>query len=96
MLLDSAAVRDPPRAGSTDNYGLIWTTGILLRIRRLAVRMPPSAAGSQARQGVSVRVKSGDSPMAAGAIVPPHWVIWLGGNMIKQPRRPGTHRHAQL
>ena len=31
------------RAGLTDNYGLIWTVGILLRIRRLGVRVPPSA-----------------------------------------------------
>lgn len=36
-LLDSAAGRDPIRAGLTDNSGLIWTIGILLRIRRLAL-----------------------------------------------------------
>jgi len=34
MLLDSAAVRDAARAGSTDIHGLIWTAAILLRIKR--------------------------------------------------------------
>jgi hypothetical protein len=35
----------PQRAGLPNNYGLIWTGGILLRIRRLGVRVPPSAPG---------------------------------------------------
>jgi hypothetical protein len=34
MRLDQAAVENPLRAGLSNNYGLIWTTGILLRIRR--------------------------------------------------------------
>jgi hypothetical protein len=42
---DQVAVRDPARAGAADTYGLIWMTGILLRIRRLGVRVPPSASG---------------------------------------------------
>jgi hypothetical protein len=46
MTLDAGGLgRGPPplRTGLTDNYGLIWTAGILLRIRRLGVRVPPSA-----------------------------------------------------
>jgi hypothetical protein len=33
MLLDWAAARDPTQAGLTDSHELIWTAGILLRIR---------------------------------------------------------------
>jgi hypothetical protein len=33
MQLDQAAVRDPCEQAWADNYGLIWTAGILLRIR---------------------------------------------------------------
>jgi len=36
MLLDKAGAATPARAGLTDSYGLIWTSGILLRIRRSA------------------------------------------------------------
>src|SRR5262245_47168861 len=39
-------IRQPPqplRAGLSDKCGLAWTTLILLRIRRLGVRVPPSA-----------------------------------------------------
>ena len=35
MQLDQAVVRDPSEQGLPNNYGLIWTGGILLRIRRL-------------------------------------------------------------
>ena len=50
MQLDQAAVRDPSEQGLPNNYGLIWTALILLRIRRLgfeslrARRRIPSSA----------------------------------------------------
>jgi len=45
MQMDQASARDL-QAGLLDNSGLIWTAGILLRIRRLGVRVPPSAPRS--------------------------------------------------
>jgi hypothetical protein len=51
MTLDAGGLGRSPRplpTGLTDNYGLIWTAGILLRIRRLGVRVSPSAPSSAA------------------------------------------------
>lgn len=39
-----------PVAGLSDNHGLIWTVGILLRIRRLGARVPPSAPAHRPSQ----------------------------------------------
>jgi hypothetical protein len=53
MTMDGAGLDRrlrPLQAGLTDNYGLIWTAGILLRIRcSPKVIMCPKVAGSRGK-----------------------------------------------
>jgi hypothetical protein len=59
MQLDQATVRNPLRAGLSNNYGLIWTAGILLRIR-CSVRARCDHNYDLCKQGVR-----GSSPLSS-------------------------------
>src|SRR5215471_11446076 len=53
-------------AGQSDDRGPIWTARILLRIRRLGVRVPPSAPRSTAHCDLAAAVTAAKTATAAG------------------------------